>query len=339
MERQRALLDKQQAEEQKQRAEEQKQVEEQLVLLREAQERARAVFLDRFDTEAATDATIVALAPNEQVASKNVTKTLDILREQTIARGEKPLEYIELEAIISEINDLVEKMNQGKGLSVSEQARLAFVMDCLTFNPEYKAKLKKEDEERFEANAAYLEQCLVEMRGFVSPDMHTLSIDDLVSLGMSLDLAKRMTSKKCLRLVRMSASHIGKVHFADLNGQYSTSAQNLDVVEMCDVLASLPAKFEADENGKKEEVKQNLLREVKAMIKQMKDGKLEKFKQRAREYSKNVPLFSHVLELMEIDGVVGDPYAERNSFKLLGEVQSVEDKKAALQKSALWKSH
>lgn len=42
---------------------------------------------------------------------------------------------------------------------------------------------------------------------------------------------------------------------------------------------------------------------------------------------------------MEIDGVVGDPFAERNSFKLLGEVQSVEDKKAALEKSALWKSH
>lgn len=55
-----------------------------------------------------------------------------------------------------------------------------------------------------------------------------------------------------LWLVRMDPTFISKMHFADLNGQYSTSCRNLDVVEMCAILAALPDNFEADENGKKE---------------------------------------------------------------------------------------
>ena len=235
------------------------------------------------DKEIGNDATIVALAPHELVSTVNTIKTMDVLRNQVKVRGEIPLEYMEVEAITAEIATFVEKMTQGKNLTQAEEERLTYLTDCLTFNPEYMEKVNRENEQWLQDNSAYLEECMRVMRGFVPADVATLSVSDLAGRGMSTPLARRIVTRKCLWLVRMTEGFIGKIHFADLNGQYSTSARNLDVVELCAVLASLPVKFEADNNGKKEGVRQNLLRDVKSKLSQMKAGTLEKFKVRDRE--------------------------------------------------------
>lgn len=143
-----------------------------------------------------------------------------------------------------------------------EDKRLTYLMDCLTFNPEFIDQQSKENESWFQENNDFLIQCLNETRSYVPATIGLMTHADLLAKGMSQSLARRIATRKCLWLVRMLPEDISKLHFADLNGQYSTAARNLDIVEMCAVLKSLPETFGADENGKKERVKHNLLREV-----------------------------------------------------------------------------
>lgn len=46
-----------------------------------------------------------------------MTKTMEILRNQVMARGELPLEYMKVETITDEINSFVLKMNSGLSLT------------------------------------------------------------------------------------------------------------------------------------------------------------------------------------------------------------------------------
>jgi hypothetical protein len=292
------------------------------------------VFTEKSSGEITDDGTVVTLAPDELVASVKTIKTLDVVRNQVKARGENPLEYMEVSEIKAEIGKFVEKMTQGLGLTKEEEERLTYLTDCLTYNPEYMDEVRKENEQWLKDNNEYLQDCVQVMRGFVPVDIDTLSELELASRGMSTNLARRILTTRCLWLVRMTPDMIGKMHFADLIGAYSTEAKNLDVVELCAVLASLPDKFEADANGKKEGVKQVLLREVKSRLIQKQAGTLSNLKLRARQYNNQVPLFADSEEMMEQKAVVGDPFAERDSFKALGQHGSlVEDRKAALMSS------
>lgn len=100
-------------------------------------------------------------------------------------------------------------------------------------------------------------------------------------------------------------------------------------------------------------MKQRLLREVKAMMKDLKidtvndivtttssstnsstnssstsssisSSSLSKLKMRAREYAQQIPLFENSLNMIKIDPVVGDPFAGRDSFKSLGKLASID---------------
>ncbi len=52
---------------------------------------------------------------------------------------------------------------------------------------------------------------------------------------VSRDLCKRLFTKKCLWLLRMSPADIGKLHVADLSNRFGVSGQGLDIVELAAV--------------------------------------------------------------------------------------------------------
>jgi hypothetical protein len=71
-------------------------------------------------------------------------------------------------------------------------------------------------------------------------------------------------TKRCLWLIRMSQSDIGKMHVADLTSKYSTEAQNLDLIEMAAIYHwLLGVNFESDAGGRKVKLRDGLKRTLK----------------------------------------------------------------------------
>ena len=66
------------------------------------------------------------------------------------------------------------------------------------------------------------------MKGFVPPHIFTSSVQSLIEVDqLSKELVKRITTKKCLWLVRIPAADIEKMHEAELLTRFSPLAQNL----------------------------------------------------------------------------------------------------------------
>jgi hypothetical protein len=143
-------------------------------------------------------------------------------------------------------------------LAFHRSSHLSFDVDyllmCMDQNPEFQQEKELETRKWREDIMEYATECLNIMRGFIPPHVFDASAAHLEKEGMSKDLVKRITTKKCLWLIRCSSHDIGKMHIAELMGRFNPEAQGLDIVETAALYAIIPSKFANDDaNGSKGE--------------------------------------------------------------------------------------
>jgi hypothetical protein len=204
----------------------------------------------------------------EEAKGSNVTetpfadKTIELLKQQVINDyGGKPIEYIPLAIIRAELGQLMEAARDGTPF---DEDRLDHLIRCMEYNDEYIAQKIEEEQKWVEDTSEVLSKSLEAMRPFVPVNIASMTLWDLEGAGLSKSLAKRIMTKRCLWLIRMSQSDIGKMHVADLTSKYSTEAQNLDVIEMAAIYYwLLGVNFESDAGGRKVKVRDGLKRSLK----------------------------------------------------------------------------
>jgi hypothetical protein len=196
------------------------------------------------------------------LSSSDLEKTIDILKQQVIKNyGGKPLEYIPLVIIKAELEQLMQAARDGTPF---DEARLDHLIQCMEFNDEYIAQKKEEERQWIENTREFLSKSLETMRPFVPVNIPSMTLQDLESAGLSKALARRIMTKRCLWLIRMSQIDIAKMHVADLTGKYSTEAQNLDVIELAAIYHwLLGVNFESDVGEKKRTMRDGLKRGLK----------------------------------------------------------------------------
>ena len=155
-----------------------------------------------------------------------------------------------LQAILDELAGLYDRA--GRGLSYDE-ARLELLVRLQEGNAEYREQVAAEQEAWRRSVDPFLCESLLRMRSYIPPDIFSTTLDALLLLGLTPELAKRVLAKKCLWLTRMGPDDIARLHEADLNGRFNTQGEGLDLVELAAIYASLPERFVNDRLGKKVE--------------------------------------------------------------------------------------
>ena len=196
-------------------------------------------------------------------ASKFADENLDLLRSQLTKLGQQPVEHIPLVAIRSELAVIMTALNDGQEC---DENRLDHLLRCLEWNKEFN---QEEEQKRIARNAAiapFVAECGTIMRGYVPASISRESEVSLRQAGLSPPLAKRIFSKKCLWLIRMSSDSISRLHEADLINRYSPDAQKLDLVELAAVYNSLPVVFLNDTTGRKQQVRVKLENDIHKLL-------------------------------------------------------------------------
>ena len=153
------------------------------------------------------------------------------------------------------------------------------------------------------------------MRGFISPHVFTMSKSDIQKDGLPSALVKRIQSKRCLWLIRMDPAAIAKLHEASLIGQYSTQAQNLDIIEVAAILACVPDKFSNDASGRKRMWRDQLQGTLKEFVTLDRKKMLAGEKKRCSVYTNVTRFYQHNAELYDPAVIKSnDVFAPRRSF-------------------------
>eukprot|EP01032_Pedospumella_encystans_P002857 gene2857-3360_t len=133
-----------------------------------------------------------------------------------------------LKQIQKELKKLTDLAHQGIDI---DEARFDYLLRAQEHNEEYKLWLAEEKATWRDSVYEFAEQCLERTRTFVPVNVFESSADDLVQLGLTPELAKRVLQRQCLWLVRMSKAEIASLHESDLLGRYNSSAQHMDIIE------------------------------------------------------------------------------------------------------------
>lgn len=164
-----------------------------------------------------------------------------------------------LEEIQMEINAMQDKAERGEYI---DEKRFDFLLEAQENHPEFRALMEEERENWIESVSEFVENCLERTRSFVPVNVFDSTFDDLVSLGLSQELSKRILQRQCLWLVRMSRDEISRLHESDLLGRFNSLQQNLDIIETAAIYAALPDEFLNDTRqnkvGWKKSVEDNL---------------------------------------------------------------------------------
>jgi hypothetical protein len=197
-----------------------------------------------------------------EVENPYANKTIEILKRQMINDyGGRPLEYIPLAIIKAELDQLMQAARDG---SPFDEERLDHLIRCMEYNDEYIAQKQEEERKWVEDSREFLVKSLEAMRPFIPVNIMSMTLQDLENAGLPKVLARRIMTKRCLWLIRLSQADIGKMHVADLTGKYSTEAQNLDVIEMAAIYHWLHGvHFESDMGDKKAKFRDGLKRTLK----------------------------------------------------------------------------
>jgi len=174
-----------------------------------------------------------------------------------------PDSELSLEDILDELTTLYDCASQGL---YYDEARLEMLQRLQESNPEYQENVAAEHEEWRRSVDSFLCEALLRTRSYVPPDIFSTTFEALLILGLTPEIARRVLGKKCLWLTRMSSDEISRLHEADLNGRFNTQGENLDLVEMAAVYASLPDRFINDRLGKKVEWKDGIERTLREWL-------------------------------------------------------------------------
>jgi len=172
-------------------------------------------------------------------------------------------EELSLQDILDELAGLYECAN--KGLSYNE-ARLEHLVRLQEANPEYQEQVAAEQEAWRCSVDSFLCDSLIRMRSFIPPDIFSTTLEALLHLGLTPELARRVLGKRSLWLTRMSSDEIARLHEADLNGRFNYAGETLDLVELAAIYASLPDRFVNDKMGKKAEWRDGIERTLREWL-------------------------------------------------------------------------
>jgi len=193
-------------------------------------------------------------------------KQIDLLKRQLEAAGEQPAEFVDLETARKNMHEAVQRLMEGDEAAEKDIERWD---KAIRMNPEYQEEQEREKKAWLESERPKWEESLRIMRGFVPPDIFSMSLPTLKAVTMPSGeplptaFAKRLWSKKILWLVRAHPDNIRKYHIADLRGKYSF--QGLDIVEMRAVALAIPDEFDNDGDGKKAEWRDMLIQKLKEL--------------------------------------------------------------------------
>jgi hypothetical protein len=193
-------------------------------------------------------------------------------------------ENFTFEQLQVEIAGIMEQLNAGIEI---DSERLDYLIRVMDTNPDFKLMKEKEMEEWRQVFEPYTQDCLRAMRGYVPPHIFSSTTDTLVKLDqMPPNLAKRIISKKCLWLIRLSTLDIARIHIADLTNRFNPQAQGLDIVELAAVYAALPkGRFPMDDaRGSKAKWRAGIEECLKSLFKEYRCGTIPPGKVRNAVY-------------------------------------------------------
>lgn len=176
-----------------------------------------------------------------------------------------------LKQIQKELKFLTDQAHQGIDI---DEARFDYLLRAQEHNEEYKQLIAEEKASWRESVYEFAEQCLERTRTFVPVNIFESSLDNLLELGLSTELAKRILQRQCLWLSRMSKAEIASLHESDLVGRFNSSAQNMDIIETAAIYFALPEQFNGDEAGRKAEWRDSIEENLRRMLQDNDNGQL-----------------------------------------------------------------
>jgi hypothetical protein len=187
-----------------------------------------------------------------------------------------------LSDIQEELLSLVEANE--RGIAIDEN-RFDYLLKLQDHNKEYQNFLELERQNWHDSVGEFCEQCLERMRSFIPVNIFDCTLQDLVKLGMTQELGKRILQRQCLWLVRMSTEEISRLHESDLLGRFNSMQQNLDIIETAAVYWSIPREFPIDTYGKKMEWRLVIEDNLRKMLLENDEDQLPDFRIRNPAYN------------------------------------------------------
>ncbi len=172
-------------------------------------------------------------------------------------------------------------------------------------------------------------------RSFIPVNIFECNSTNLLSLGLTNELAKRILEKKVLWITRMSNNEIVRLHEADLLTRYNVTTNSLDIIEIAAVYYSLPLEFpkEFDKNCKKQNWRDNIEEVLRKMLIGFKNEQLPKYQKRAQVYSTYSEVYGPIKDLhivkdfrsnsSDVDNINGESRPRRRSFTEVCEKHSI----------------
>mgnify|MGYP003386233390 CR=1 FL=1 len=228
--------------------------------------------------------------PGTYISSiKHSDKTQDMLMQQLKDAGKIGIVYIPLHELNIEIGEIMSALNAEKPY---DEDRLDYLLMCLDANPEYKAQKALELQQWKNSVNRFAKDCLREMRTYVPAGIFKHSVASLQAQSVyPVGLCKRLLTKKCLWLTRISTEDICRMHEADLLNKFNPTSQGLDIVEIAAIYAQMPDKFHVDASGKKESFRMSIVGHLKELMAKKEKGTLTKSQTRNVLYEKVSPAY------------------------------------------------
>jgi hypothetical protein len=120
-------------------------------------------------------------------------ENIEVLHNQLNALNSKPLKYIPLHQIRQRLQTLTDAINRGEAIDESE---FDYLLQCMDVNKEYIQEEKEKERLWREQISTYAQECLMEQRRFIPPDIFVSTHTQLVhEKGIPVILAKRFMQK------------------------------------------------------------------------------------------------------------------------------------------------
>jgi hypothetical protein len=218
-----------------------------------------------------------------------------------------------LQEIQSELLELQEQAEAGQHI---DEHRFDALLEAQDNHPEFRALMEEERENWIESVSEFVENCLERTRSFIPVNVFDSTADDLVALGLSSELAKRILQRQCLWLVRMSRDEMSRMHESDLLGRFNSLQQNLDIIETAAIYASLPDEYLSDPRGLKKEYKKSVEDNLRQMLVDNDNDELPDLKIRNSAYEgRQYGPIKDVTSVREVEVTKGDGiYTPKKSF-------------------------
>jgi hypothetical protein len=221
-------------------------------------------------------------------------------------------DFVSLADINEELERLAAAANSGVQI---DENRFDKLISMRLNNAEFQEQERLEHVEWMEEWRDFLEQAVVEMRGYVPHTIFETSQSDLQK-SLPPELVKRLFQKQCVWLVRMTQLDVSRLHESMLFGRYNPEGHDLDVVELGAIYFSLPDAFSSDHpHYRKVAWKERIELRLKTALKNVNMESMETFsKSRKSLYLAIPPPFDDV-ETMHAPQITRNVVQRKKSFE------------------------